>query len=210
MGTATQTPWHISGEEAASCNCIWACPCQFNAEPSNGDCRALITWEIRDGHFGDIALDGVRFAFIVSWPGPIYKGNGTRQLVIDESATGEQREAIKAMESGVHGGPYFEIFKSVLPHEREAVTAPISFTVDRDGRRASVRVGSLGELHIEPIKNPVSGDPHRVRIDLPNGFEYKQAEIGNTVDCHTSTEAPLDLQLENTYGQLNRFEWSNG
>lgn len=209
MATAAQTQWHISGEEAASCNCAWACPCQFNGDPSNGHCRALITWEIRDGHFGDTPLAGVRFAFIVSWPGPIYQGNGTRQLVIDESATDSQREAIKAMESGAHGGPYFEIFKSVLPHEREAVTAPISFDVDREGRTATVRVGSLGELHIVPIKNPVSGVAHRVRIDLPNGFEYKQAEIGNTVDCHTSTEVPLDLQLQNTYGQLNPFDWSN-
>jgi hypothetical protein len=209
MGAATQTPWHISGEEAASCNCVWACPCQFNARPSNGHCRALITWEIHAGHFGDTRLDGVRFAWVVSWPGPIHQGNGTRQLVIDESATPAQRDAIKAMESGAHGGPYFEIFASVCPNEREAVTAAITFQSDREARRASVRVGDIGELRIEPIKNPVSGAEHRVRIDLPNGFEYKQAEIGNTVECRTSREAPLDLMLENTYGQLNPFDWSN-
>jgi hypothetical protein len=209
MGTAAQTAWHISGEEAVSCNCVWACPCQFNARPSNGDCRALITWEIREGHFGDTRLDGLHFAFIVSWPGAIFEGNGTRQLVIDEAADAAQREAIKAMESGVHGGPYFEIFASVLPHEREAVTAPFTFEVDREARRASVRIGSIGELRIEPIRNPVSNLEHRVRIDLPNGFEYKQAEIANSVDCRTSTEPPLDLHLENTYGQLNPFDWSN-
>jgi hypothetical protein len=57
--------------------------------------------------------------------------------------------------------------------------------------------------------NPVSGDEHRVRIDLPDGFEYKQAEIANAVMTKVSADAPLDLDLDGTYGQLNPFDWSN-
>jgi predicted metal-binding membrane protein len=34
------------------------------------------------------------------------------------------------------------------------------------------------ETTAEPIKNPVTGADHRVRIDLPHGFEYSIAEIG--------------------------------
>jgi len=80
---------------------------------------------------------------------------------------------------------------------------------DREARTASVRIGDLAESTIEPIKNPVTGDPHRVRIDLPDGFEYKQAEIGNTVHARVSAEDPLSFTLENTYGQLNPFDWTN-
>ena len=50
----------------------------------------------------------------------------------------------------------------------------------------------------------MTGDEHRVRIDLPDGFEYKQAEIGNTVKARVSAEEPLSFTLENTYAQLNR------
>ena len=209
MSAATGTEWRIAGEEIGSCNCAWGCPCQFNALPTTGNCEALIAFEIREGHYGDTALDGVRFAEIVHWPGPIHEGNGTSQLIIDERATEEQRAAIVAMASGSQGGAYFEIFASVLPNVREPLTAPIEFETDRERRVASVRVGDLGQTRVEPIKNPVTGDEHRVRIVIPDGFEYDEAEIGNTVECRTTADAPLALTLDNTYAQLNEFDWTN-
>jgi hypothetical protein len=53
-----------------------------------------------------------------------------------------------------------------------------------------------------------TGDEHRVRIDLPNGFEYKQAEVGNTVMATASSDDPLSFSFEKSYAQLNRFDWS--
>lgn len=210
MGENVETAWQISGEEVGNCNCNWACPCQFDADPTHGDCHALIAYEIRDGHFGETSLDGMRFAEVVSWPGPIHEGDGTAQLIIDEATTPEQRDAIEQMVSGEHGGTYFEIFASVLPHKRDTVVAPIEIEADRERRVASIRVGEIAESKIEPIKNPVTGEEHRVRIDLPDGFEYKQAEIGNTVHARVAGEPPLSFTLENTYGQLNPFAWTNG
>lgn len=208
MAAASATEWRIVGEEVGSCNCVWACPCQFDANPSSGDCHAVIGYAIREGHFGDVDLSGVSFAEIVSWPGAIHEGDGTVQLVIDEGASAEQRDAVEKLASGEYGGAYFEIFASVLPHKHETRFAPIEIEADRERRVASLRVGDLAEARIEPIKNPVTGDEHRVRIDLPDGFEYKQAEIGNTVSARTSGEEPLSFTLENTYGQLNPFDWS--
>lgn len=199
----------MAGEEVGNCNCAWGCPCQFNADPSEGHCHALIGYEIREGRFGGTDLDGVLFAEIVSWPGPIHEGDGTAQLIVDEAAGAEQRDAIQKIVSGEHGGEYFEIFASVLPHVREPIFAPIEIETDRDRRLASIRVGDFAESRIEPIKNPVTGDEHRVRVDLPEGFEYKLAEVANTVHARISGEAPLEFTLEGTYGQLNAFEWSN-
>ncbi len=210
MGENVATAWQISGEEVGNCNCNWACPCQFDADPTHGDCHALIAYEIRDGHFGETSLDGMRFAEVVSWPGPIHEGDGTVQLIIDEATTPEQRDAIEQMVSGEHGGTYFEIFASVLPHKRDTVVAPIAIEADRERRVASIRVGEIAESKIEPIKNPVTGEEHRVRIDLPDGFEYKQAEIGNTVHARVAGEPPLSFTLDNTYGQLNPFALTNG
>ena len=33
--------WEIKGREFGSCNCNYGCPCQFNALPTHGHCRAL-------------------------------------------------------------------------------------------------------------------------------------------------------------------------
>jgi hypothetical protein len=209
MSTNGQTSWRIAGDEVGNCNCDWGCPCQFDALPTHGDCMAMIAYQINEGGFGDTTLEGVRFAWLVRWPGPIHEGGGTRLMVVDESASPEQREAIEPLLAGKHGGGYFEIFASVMSKELGTVYAPIEVEADREARTASVRIGDLAESTVEPIKNPVSGDPHRVRIDLPDGFEYKQAEIGNTTHARVSAEEPLSFTLENTYGQLNPFDWTN-
>jgi len=51
--------WSISGPEIANCNCDFSCPCQFNALPTHGDCRAMTAMRIDKGHFGDLDLSGV-------------------------------------------------------------------------------------------------------------------------------------------------------
>jgi hypothetical protein len=143
------------------------------------------------------------------FPKAIHEGDGHLQIVHDEDTSDEQREALEAILSGAHGGSFFEIFAAVAPNRRESVTAKVEIDVDRDKRRGTVRVGDLGESTIEPIKNPVDGSEHRVRIDLPDGFEYKQAEIGNTVSAEAKGGDELSFTMEETYAQMNAFDWSN-
>jgi hypothetical protein len=209
MNSNGGTAWRIAGEEIVHCNCDWGCPCQFNAPPTHGRCEAFGIVEIREGHYGDVSLAGLRFARIVSWPGRIDEGNGTRQTWIDERANQEQWAAIDAIESGKHGGTFFEIFEAVCPHRRETLTAPIDIEVDRERRVSSIRVGEVIEARAEPIKNPVTGEEHRAQIVLPEGFEYTTAEMANTVFARTTAAEPLAMQLEQTYAQLNVFDWSN-
>src|SRR5436190_11302085 len=208
MANDGSTDWRMSGDEVGNCNCVWACPCQFDGLPSEGHCEAIIGYQVREGHFGDTQLDGVRWAWLVHWPGAIHEGDGTRQVIVDEAASDEQREAIEALSSGEHGGPYFEIFASVCPNQRETLTAAIEIESDLERRKASMRIGDIAESRIEPIRNPVDDSEHRVRIDLPDGFEYKIAEIANTVSATSNADAPLGMALENSYGQLNEFDWA--
>jgi hypothetical protein len=205
----TMTNWRIVGEETGSCNCAWGCPCQFNALPTYGRCEALVDLQIREGYFGDTRLDGVSFASIFSWPGAIHEGNGTRQLILDERDTPEQHQALLSMTSGSQGGTVFEIFAAVCPNVLEPIFAPISLESDRERRVATLHIPGVGESRIEPIKNPVTGEEHRARIVLPNGFEYKEAEMGNTVYVRVHSGEKVAFEHENTYAQLNVFEWSN-
>jgi hypothetical protein len=206
----TKTDWRIVGEETGSCNCAWGCPCQFNALPTHGRCEALVGFQIKEGYFGEIRLDGMRFASVFSWPGPIHEGNGTRQLIIDERTTQEQRDALTSMTSGTQGGAVFEIFAAVCPNVLEPIVAPVSLESDRERRYAFLHIPGVGESRIEPIKNPVTGEEHRARIVLPNGFEYKEAEVANTVYVQVQSDEKVAFEHENTYAQLNAFDWSNG
>lgn len=209
MSTDTKTPWQIAGEEAAACNCAWGCPCQFNALPTHGRCEAFVGWQIHKGFFGSTQLDTVKYARIFWWPGPIHEGNGTRQLIIDEQTTQEQRDALIALESGTQGGAPFEIFAAVAPNTLQTKIASITFESDRENGKARLYVSGIGELQAEPIKNPVTGEEHRAKIFLPNGFEYNEAEMANSVLLHVQSEEPLAFEHKDTYAQLNAFDWSN-
>ena len=92
--------WQVKGREFANCNCSYGCPCQFNAPPTHGNCRAAAGWQIDQGVFGTVKLDGLRGAGLYTWPGAVHEGNGTMQLIIDERARPEQREALFKIMSG--------------------------------------------------------------------------------------------------------------
>jgi hypothetical protein len=200
--------WRIAGDEVGGCNCAWGCPCQFNALPTDGRCEGFGVCEIEEGHFGDTRLDGVRYAGLYSWPGPIHEGDGTRLLIVDERASLEQRAAIEALERGEHGGAFFEIFASVCPNRLPTVIAPIELSFDREARTASVRIDGFVEHVVEPIRNPITGEEHRARIVLPGGFEFTEAEVADSVLLR-ATSGALSFTHEHTYAQLNRVEWSN-
>jgi hypothetical protein len=201
--------WRIAGDEVVSCNCAWGCPCQFNALPTNGRCEGVTAFEIHEGHFGDVRLDGVRFARIYSWPASIPEGNGTRLTIIDDRSAADQRAALVALDSAKHGGRYFKIFASVCPNLLEPIFAPLEIATNRAKRRAQVIIPDILETRVEPIISPVSGNPYRARIVLPDGFEFKKAEMGNTVRIEVKTPREVMMHHENSYGQLNAFDWSN-
>ena len=206
--TAAKTPWRMTADEVVTCNCAWGCPCQFNALPTKGRCEALAAIRVRQGTYGKTKLDGVTFAAAYWWPKAIHEGNGTVCLAIDEKATPEQRDAILNIASGKNGGTFFEIFASTITTALDPMFVPITFQTDRDKRVAALKVPGLGEFRAEPIKNPVTGEEHRARIQLPNGFDYKEAEVGNCV-MNKATFGGKKIDNQNTYAQFAQVEWSN-
>lgn len=102
--------WMIKGPELATCNCDWGCPCQFNALPTRGDCRAVLALRVDEGHFGDVRLEGIKAAAVLAWPRAIHEGHGQALAIIDEQASQEQREALLKILSGQETEPFATIF----------------------------------------------------------------------------------------------------
>lgn len=204
------TEWRIKGTELANCNCAYGCPCQFNALPTHGDCRASIGYEIEEGNFGNVPLDGLRAVMLVTWPGPVHEGNGTMQLIVDERADAAQRDALLKIMTGQETdemATMWWVYSAMSPTKLDALFRPIEYEVDVEARRGRFRVPGIVETVGEPIRNPVSGAEHRARIDLPDGFEYRIAEIGSAT-THATAAIPLP-GLENSYGQFARLHLSN-
>ena len=87
----------------------------------------------------------------------------------------------------------------------ETLFRPIDFHVDVEGRTAKAAIPGLLEAEGQPIRSPVDGKEHRIRIDLPNGIEFELAEIGRG---STQASAALSLTFDDTYGQFSRFRLS--
>ena len=203
------TPWEIQGSELINCNCSYGCPCQFNAPPTKGFCEAMGAIGIDKGHFGEVRLDGLKIAVVFQWPGPIHEGKGKCQPIVDVKANDQQREALLKIMSGQDTEPFatmFSVFATTLDTVFDPIFTTIEFDVDVDARRGKVRVEGVFELDGEPIRNPVSGQEHRARIDLPHGFEYEIAEIGS---ASSKSRGKLAIELNNSYAQFARLHLNN-
>jgi hypothetical protein len=200
--------WTIKGKEFINCNCAYGCPCQFNALPTHGFCEAVCGFQIDSGFHGETRLDGLRFVGIFHWPGPIHEGRGEAAVVVDAGATPKQRELLLRIMCGQDtepGATVFQVFSTTVEKLHDPIFAPIEFEVDVDERKARLVVPGVTEGRGEPIVNPVTGQQHRARIDLPHGFEYLLAEVGRG---WTTATSPIKMKLTDTYGQFANIHLS--
>lgn len=173
--------WIIKGPKIAACICDYGCPCEFNAPPTHDVCEGLEAMRVDEGHFDDIRLEGLVFAAAYRWPGPVHQGGGIVQGFIDERANAAQREALLKILSGLEQEPTtaFNIYGSTIEKEFDPVFAPIEFEYDMDELTGKFTVPGHLSMSLEPIRNPVTGKPHRAIIRLPEGFEFREAEMAS-------------------------------
>lgn len=131
------------------------------------------------------------------------------QLIIDERADAHQREALVKILSGEETedmATVWWVFSAMSPNKLPPIFARIDFEVDVDARRARLEVPGVLTSKGEPIRNAVSGAEHRVRIDFPQSFEFKLAEIGSGTSQATGS---IPMSLENSYGQFAQLHLSH-
>ena len=195
--------WMIQSHSFTNCNCAANCGCQFNLSSTHGFCQFVAGGRIVDGRFNDITLTGLHWASIISWPGEIPEGGGTRQIVIDERADAAQRHALETIVSGescAPGSNHFFVFASMCSTFLDTRYLPIEFAIDIPNRTARMRVPGLLESRGEPIIDAFSGKPFQIALARPTGsFEFTYAEIGNGTSKVTGA-VPMDL--DHTYGQF--------
>ncbi|RAV06919.1 hypothetical protein DQP55_23255 [Mycolicibacterium sp. GF69] len=77
MTTTTAVDWHLRGDWFDVCSCKLPCPCSFAQGPVHGVCLFTLVWRIRDGHFGQVDLDGLN---VVSGNNSISAPSSTKLL----------------------------------------------------------------------------------------------------------------------------------
>lgn len=200
---ATQTAaWHLKGTVTQACSCDYGCPCNFQAPPTYGHCEGGWTWHVAEGSYGDVWLDGLHFTVIGDWPEAIHKGNGEALLLIDERADAGQREAIQTLLSGLAGGPWGILGKTIVN-----VHGPyfVPYEARLDGARNINRAGEIMQLEMEAIRNPVTGAESFPGVVLPQGFVYKESTRTSTKSF--VVRGDVSMESHGTDAAFSPFEY---
>lgn len=174
MAESKTPPWNMKGTLIIACNCEYGCPCNVNGRPTLGHCEGGWTWQIEQGVYGDLKLDGLNLGLYCDWPAAIHEGNGVATTLIDDRADAKQRDALRSLVEGSSGGPW-AIFRKTFTE----LNGPrfVRYEVDTETRLPRVRAGDALSLETEYIRNPVTKETVHPRLALPEGLLAKDLAL---------------------------------
>ena len=204
--TETQTLWSLRGKGYEFCNCQPGCTCNFSGFPTSpdGSCKAAVGTHIVEGSCGDVDLSGVTVAAVLDWPKAIHDGGGKAVFIAPPSVTDSQLGELAKIFTGQLGGLPWSILGTTY-EVTGVVRAEVE--IDDDGITSGFRVPGVGEARGTTLKNPVTGEDHRVVIDLGNGFIWDRGDCGQgTFDVDA---AGIHLQFQDSNWIYYDFDWTN-
>lgn len=203
----TKTAYRVKAQSVEACNCQHGCNCQFGGFPNEGKCEFIIGYEVENGRFGDVSLDGLRAVVAAKYPNAIHEGHGHVVVFVDEKARPEQVDAFLTILSGQAGGMPWEALAGTIERFEGPVMKPIDLKVD--GQRAHVRVPGAIELETTPLRDPVTGEEKEVHVTYPKGGFFWND--GNVVTTTAMRASHGDFQLEwpNKYASTAEVNWTN-
>jgi hypothetical protein len=166
--------WHLAGDWFDVCNCNIPCPCTFAQPPSSGDCQGVLAWHIREGHYGDVPLDGLNIIALAAFEGNIW-ADETKAIMgvfMDERAAARQREALQMIFGGRAGG-FPAVFAELIGEMRGIEFVPIEFEVASDLSHWRAEVPGRVVARAEALTGPMTPPGQRVQT-----FNAPGSEVG--------------------------------
>ncbi len=172
--------WQIKGEYMEACSCDFLCPCipKNSTTPATHDfCKVALAFEITQGQFGDVSLDGVRWVFFAQSKAIMSEGDWIGGLVVDSSATDEQVDAVVTIctiDSGDGLGKFAPLITDFRGIERHA----IEFVAN--GKNVSVKIDGLLEQTLVGVDS-MSTEGECVVIDNTSHPVNKRLNLASAV-----------------------------
>lgn len=207
MSAQAKTPFRLKADSVEACNCQHGCNCQFAGFPNEGKCEFIAAYEVKDGKFGNVSLNGVRAIVAAKYPKAIHEGHGHVLLYIDQKASDEQVNALATIFSGQMGGMPWEALAGTIERFEGPIRKPIEMRMN--GVRTEVRVGGELDLQLSPLHDAVSGKEKEVHIVYPQGGFFWND--GNMATTETMRVQHGDFRLEwpNRYAAAAEVNWTN-
>jgi hypothetical protein len=172
--------WHAKGDWFDVCRCNVPCPCSWAQAPDDDYCEGVLVWHIREGAYGDVALDGLNVVGLGTFNGNPWEGTHSEPrmgVLLDERADEGQREALQMIFGGQAGG-WPGRFNEIFGAEMVGLDfAPIEVEVADDLSSWRAEVPGRVRAAANALSGPTSeGKPPRME-NLP-GAETGPGQVG--------------------------------
>ena len=201
--------WTMLGEYMESCNCDYLCPCIYTnpqGPVTHDHCTAALVFRIDAGRYGDMTLDGLKFALVIRSGKVMADGNWIFAGIVDERANDAQRQALAAIVSGEAGGPPGFIREHLVGEFRGVAFKPIEFNLD--GLKRSTVIPDVLSFEIE-------GVTPRNRPDQPMYLDNTAHPVNRRLALARSKEThlhgfglDLDIVGKDNNGHFAPFAWA--
>jgi hypothetical protein len=197
MSTAVQTGYELEGTLLEACSCGVLCPCWIGVDPDDGTCESINAYRFDRGTIAGVDVSGLAMVNACLIPGNVLTPGSWRIVMfVDERATDEQFDAIRAAFSGELGGPLADLaglVGEVIAVERRPIVHET-----RDGKGV-LKVGDVVSSEMHPFTGP-DGSQTTLRDSIFSTVPGSPAYVA--VADHFSVDLPQ-------YGMQWSFEGRN-
>jgi hypothetical protein len=203
--------WHLKGEGVVCCPCPTPCPCRTNGAATYGHCERTLFVQLKDGHYGDTSLKGLKWVNT----GGACAANYTMRSAsyFDVSSTPEQRTAFMKVfasfyPAGTAGFPYVRI-------------APIRYEASAGGR-LRVIIPNILEMEVDrnwgqaspPFAMTAGVDPLSNAVQFIENIRYKMHDPDAKLDFDYSRRQAnyrvVDLDVSQYRSKSMLFQHEDG
>lgn len=138
----TAVAYDLKGTLLEACSCGVLCPCWIGEDPDGGSCDGLIAYHFDEGTIRGVDVSGLSIVNVAKIPGNVLAGNWQVAMLVSDTATDEQLQAIVDAYSGKLGGPLADL-AGLVGEVVEVRRVPITHEI-REGRGTLVVEGIVG------------------------------------------------------------------
>ena len=196
--------WFARGLIFENCSCTLVCPghMHFSQNCTHDRCKGYWAIRVDEGELGGVSLVGTRAVVVFDCPQRMIDGDWIETIIIDESASPDQRRALETLLTGRAGGPW-EKLAAFVGTRRPTEFRRIDLVDEGATKRATI---------LDRLKTVVTQIRGRDR-SKPVLFE----NIFNQIHAPTQVIALGDAEYDDgairftnaqTHGLFSKFEWS--
>jgi hypothetical protein len=193
--------WRMAGTDVATCSCNLVCPCPVDGPPTSpdGQCHGVGVFHVEDGNLDDTDISGVDVALVNLFPSNLTAGNWKLGIVVDESASNEQANAIERIVKGEEGGPFAD-FAALTDEWLGMERGGVSFS---DGDRPTGSITGV-DFTFEPLPGPEGSNAQTTVRNALFGFaeEFRIGKSSGHFDA-------LGIEFDAIYGETADYEFAS-